>query len=105
MSIKQIYEGWRNNLFPPEKMKDVINSTSNERMKICNDCPHYSSNAKKDGYKTLRPDEHCIDCGCTLAAKTKCLSCECPIGKWKALMTEKQEDEIEKSWITTKENK
>ena len=33
-------------------------------------------------------------CGCTLSAKTRCLSCECPVKKWEALMTDDQYDEI-----------
>jgi len=58
-------------------------------MTICNDCPNHSKNKK-----TVRPDEHCLACGCTLSAKTRCLSCECPIKKWGALMTDDQYDEI-----------
>lgn len=42
----------------------------------------------------LRPDEYCILCGCTLTAKTKCLSCCCDVHKWEAVVTEQQEEEM-----------
>lgn len=93
MNLLQIYEGWRNNLFPPEKLKDVIAKVGEERLAICKECPEHSSNKKE--YETYRMDEHCTNCGCTLSAKTKCLSCSCPLSKWKEVMTEKQEQEIQ----------
>ena len=62
-------------------------------MEICNNCPHHS----KHHNTPLRPDAHCTHCGCTLSAKTKCLSCACPIGKWEALLTEQQEEEIKQN--------
>lgn len=89
----EIYEGWKNNLFPPEKLKDVISQVSKERLDICNKCPEHSSNKKN--YKTIRIDSHCALCGCTLSAKTKSFSSECPLGKWKAVMTEDEQKEIE----------
>ncbi len=89
----EIYEGWKNNLFPPEKLKDVISQVSKERLDICNKCPEHSSN--KENYKTIRIDSHCVLCGCTLSAKTKSFSSECPLGKWKAVMTEDEQKEIE----------
>jgi hypothetical protein len=80
MSLGQIYEGWKNHLLPEEKKKDYIEHVSQERLAICNVCEEHSSN-KKD-YKSLRIDDHCTECGCTLSAKTKCLTCECPLKKW-----------------------
>lgn len=82
MSIGQIYEGWKNHLLPEERQKAYIEEVSLERLAICNECEEHSSN-KKD-YKTMRPDAHCTNCGCTLSAKTKCLTCECPLKKWVA---------------------
>lgn len=62
-------------------------------MEICRNCEFDSKNIPN--YKNLtRPDEHCIKCGCTLAAKTKCMSCACPINKWTALVSAKEESEI-----------
>ena len=91
MKIKweQIYEGWRNKLFPPELLKDMIDDVSAQRLAICEECGYHSKH-----HKTLRPDAHCTECGCTLSAKTKCLSCDCPLSKWNHVLTDKQEREI-----------
>lgn len=80
MSLNQIYEGWKNHLLPEENKEAFINSVSIHRMAICRICEEHSYNKKN--YKTIRIDEHCTNCGCTLAAKTKCLSCKCPLDKW-----------------------
>lgn len=70
-------------------------------MEICRGCKYFSENRKKEGYKTKRPDEHCTDCGCTLSAKTACLSCECPLEgkekKWQAVTTQEEYDGIKQS--------
>ena len=78
---------------PPKELKNVIKKTSEERLAICNACDYHSNNRKN--YKTIRPDEHCTKCGCTLSAKTKCLSCSCPLDKWVALVTPDQEEEMQ----------
>ena len=90
MSLGQIIEGWKNHLLPEEKQKAFIEHVSNERLAICNACEEHSSN-KKD-YKTMRIDAHCAECGCTLSAKTKCLTCECPFKKWVAQEMPKEND-------------
>jgi hypothetical protein len=79
MSINQIFEGWKNHLLPEERKKAFIEHISNERLNICNQCEFHSKN-----HSSARPDAHCTNCGCTLAAKTKCLTCDCPIQKWAA---------------------
>lgn len=77
MKIAQVIEGWKNHLLPEERKKAFIEHVSLSRMAICNECEHVSTK-----HKTIRPDVHCIECGCTLSAKTKCLTCECPLKKW-----------------------
>jgi len=42
----------------------------------------------------VRPDAHCTNCGCTLSAKTKCLSCSCPLNKWEAVLTDDEEEQF-----------
>ena len=91
IKIKEIYEGWRNNLFPPEAMKEQIAQVSAERIAICEVCQQHSKN-----HKRVRPDAHCISCGCTLSAKSKCLTCCCPINKWTAVLSEEQEQKYKK---------
>ena len=93
MNFSQIYEGWKNKLIPEKEMVNIIQSTSEQRMAVCNACEFHSDN--RIGYKSLRPDAHCTDCGCTLSAKVACLSCGCPLDKWKALVTAEQEKEID----------
>jgi hypothetical protein len=90
LNISQIYEGWKNNLLPASDMKEEIELVSAERMAICEACDNHSNN-----HQTKRPDAHCVSCGCTLSAKTKCLSCECPIFKWVAVLSDEQQDVIE----------
>lgn len=43
-----------------------------------------------------RPDAHCINCGCNIATKTRCLSCRCPIGSWMEVVSDEEKHEIEK---------
>jgi hypothetical protein len=95
MSLSKIYEGWKNKLFPASHMKQLIEDTSKERMSHCNKCL-FNSDIRKEklGYKSVRPDVHCVNCGCTLSAKTRCLSCSCPENLWEALVTRAEEDEI-----------
>ena len=88
--VQQIYEGWKNKLLPESALKEHIELISKERSAICNMCPNHSKNKK-----TLRPDEHCLACGCTLSAKVACLSCSCPIGKWKEAVTDDNNPSID----------
>ena len=81
MSLSQIYEGWKNHLLPEERSKAFIEHVAQERNDICIQCDEHSYNQPR----SMRPDAHCTNCGCTLAAKTKCLSCECPLKKWVAV--------------------
>lgn len=90
INFSQIFEGWRNNLIPPSQLKELIRQTSEQRLKICDGCPHHSKN-----HKTRRPDAHCVYCGCTLSAKTKCLSCKCPIDKWLEVASQEDNDKIQ----------
>lgn len=88
INIEQIIEGWSNEWFPKKKRKSLIVAVSKERMVICNECPHNSK-----FHKTWRRDIHCTVCLCTLRAKTKCLSCECPLSPpmWGSVLTEEEE--------------
>jgi hypothetical protein len=49
----------------------VSKDTSDSRYSICQSCPELISLTKQ-----------CKKCGCFMAAKTKLLNAECPIGKW-----------------------
>lgn len=92
MDIAKIYEGWRNKLIPPKDLKELIQKVAQERMIICNKCEHHSKH-----HNSFRPDNHCVICGCTLSAKTACLSCSCPIYRWREVMNSEQEEEIKQA--------
>lgn len=92
INFGQIYEGWRNKLVPPANMKVMIHDVSEERLSICSKCPLHS----KFHSTPLRPDNHCTDCGCNLEAKTACLSCDCPQGKWLAVVNQDEEEQLKK---------
>lgn len=90
----QVYEGWRNKLIPPSNLRELIEKTAEERIEICRTCKWNSSNL--ENYKTIRMDEHCTKCGCTLSAKARCLSCRCPLRppKWDVVLSREKEEEI-----------
>jgi hypothetical protein len=94
INFSQIYEGWKNNLFPAKDMKEYIKLVGNERMAICEECEFISTK-----HETVRPDVHCTNCGCTLAAKTKCLSCACPLNKWVAVVATQEEEQALKKEV------
>lgn len=88
----QILEGVKNSIFKREDVEAI----ATERMEICRAC---------DLYDRIGPGcvvigtEPCCDqtkggCGCSLGLKTRSLSSECPLGKWKAEMTQEEEDSL-----------
>ena len=91
-SLVDIYEGWRNHLLPPSSLKDEIKRIHTLRINICEQCPSHSKH-----HQTIRPDEHCTICGCTLVAKTKCLSCKCPIDKWMDVVDDETAETIKQA--------
>lgn len=93
MSLSQIFEGWKNHLSPDVYLVEQINTVSIARMNICKQCPYFSKN--NPNANPFRFDEHCTDCGCTLSAKTKCLSCSCPKEKWLSVISPEEEKTIE----------
>jgi hypothetical protein len=92
INFKQVYEGWKNLLIPSSEMKETIAQVSLDRLSICNDCPKHSKN-----HKTNRPDDHCTECGCMLAAKVACLSCMCPLRYWVPVVNTIEEEDKLKS--------
>ena len=88
INLAHIYEGWRNNLIPPKELRETIESVSKERLAICDVCVFHSKNGT-----SMRPDAYCLDCGCNLDAKSKCLSCSCPKNKWVAVINNYDEEQ------------
>lgn len=85
---KEIYEGLKNSVIRDNFVEDV----AAKRMIICKECPEIDSTGSKCEVSGTQPC--CSECGCSLTFKTRALSTECPLGEWKALMTEKQEDKL-----------
>lgn len=78
-------------------MKEAIARVSEQRLNVCSGCNFQSENRKRsEGYKSVRPDVHCTKCGCMLSAKTKCLSCSCPLGFWREVANDDEEEDIKK---------
>lgn len=77
---KEIFEGWKNLVFKKEHVERIAKA----RLNICNTCEWHS----KHHNKPHRPDEHCVHCGCTIAAKVRSMKSECPIAKWPAIQDE-----------------
>ena len=82
----QIYEGIKNSIIRDETVEEIARL----RYDICDECP---SKGTKCAIKATAPC--CNECGCSLLFKKKSLSSECPLGKWKAIITEEEEDKLD----------
>ena len=63
-----------------------------ERLAICNKCPKQDNDGKHCYAPGTQPC--CQLCGCSLQLLLRSLSSECEDEKWKAVLTEEQEDEL-----------
>lgn len=87
IDFKGLMEGVKNSVFINQEVEKV----AAERIAICRACPLNSKNVKNIG----RLDEYCTDCGCNLHFKTRCLSCSCPKDKWVAILSDKEDEELQ----------
>lgn len=85
-----IIEGIRNSIFSRQDVEIIASA----RMNVCDTCPHFDDK----GVSCLVPGTQpcCSKCGCKLSWKTRSLSSECPISKWRAVVTPQEEDLINK---------
>ncbi len=83
---KEILEGIKNSVLKNEFVEKIAFL----RNDICNQC---SSKGKKCAVKGTAPC--CNECGCSLTFKTRSLSSECPLGKWKSIVTEEEEEKLD----------
>lgn len=92
----KILEGIKNNIFKKEHIVQI----ADERKVLCEACEHYDVEGSKCA-SHLAPKPCCGHCGCSIKLKTFSMSSECPVGKWKAVMNEEEEKELEeKTGIT-----
>jgi len=83
-----ILEGIQNTVFKTE----FVEAVSEERMSICNTCPHIGTNCIAPG-----TDPCCGKCGCSLAFKTRALSAGCgdeENPRWHPVITSDEEDNL-----------
>jgi len=86
---KGILEGVKNSIIRDELVEDIARM----RYDICDECEHIDNKGKECAVKGTQPC--CAECGCSLQFKTRSLSSECPLGKWQAIATEEEEDELD----------
>jgi len=84
----EILEGIKNNVFK----KEHVEEEAKLRWDICVKCNSLDSVGDKCAVPGTKPC--CGECGCSLGLKLRSLSSECPIGKWDAVMSEKEEDAL-----------
>lgn len=94
---KEVIAGWKNvlkeelGLLAEEELEEVL-----RRRLICASCPFMSANAKLNGYKTARVEDHCILCACPIKAKTANMNSICGIDLHNK--THPNEDQLEVKW-------
>ncbi len=90
----QIIEGITNSIFKREDVEAV----AEYRMFICKNCKLYDEEGKGCMIPGTQPccNENLGGCGCSLSLKTRALSSECPLKKWKAELSEEEEDLLNK---------
>lgn len=91
-SKEQILEGITNSIFKKEDVEQI----AQERMKICFFCDLYTETDKGCMVPGTAPccNQDKGGCGCSLGFKTRSLSSECPMGHWKAELTQEEEDKL-----------
>jgi hypothetical protein len=91
----QIFEGIKNSVFK----KEDVEAVAKHRMSICKKCKLYDETGEGCMVPGTQPccNEKKGGCGCSLSLKTRALSSDCPLNKWKAEMTEEEED-----WLNEK---
>ena len=89
--VNEIYSGWKNHLFPSEKLKDIIKEVSEERLAICTPCEFNSTPGK------IKMFSKCNSCGCPLQQKSKSLQSKCPVDKWGPVATQEMDYEIKQA--------
>jgi hypothetical protein len=82
----KIMEGIKNSIIRDEFVEDIASL----RYEHCLDCPSKGEECAVPGTAPC-----CNECGCSLGFKTRSLSSSCPLGKWEALVTEDEEDELD----------
>ena len=81
-----------NSIFKREDVEEI----AEQRKVICYSCQLYTVDEAGCMVAGTTPccDERKGGCGCSLKFKIRSLSSECPLGKWKAELTQEEEDKL-----------
>lgn len=90
-NASKILEGIRNKTFK----KEHVEAEAAARYAICKKCPFLDTQGSECMVPGTQPC--CGSCGCSLSLKTRSLSSECPQGKWRAILTDEQEQMLNES--------
>lgn len=90
----EIAEGIANSIFK----KEHVEAVAEYRMFVCKNCKLFDVTGEGCVMPGTQPccNEKKGGCGCSLSLKTRSLSSECPLKKWKAEMTEEEEEMLNK---------
>ena len=88
---KQILEGIKNKVFK----KEHVESEAKLRWQICIKCESLDVSGDKCTVPGTQPC--CGECGCSLGFKLRSLSSACPSDKWKAIMSEEEENYLKET--------
>ena len=84
----KILEGIKNSIF----INDHVEEIADKRNAICQVCPDIDTTGHKCYVPGTQPC--CGVCGCSLKLLQRSLSSECENGKWKAVLSEEEADEL-----------
>ena len=89
---KQIIEGITNSVFTKQTIEDVAQT----RLSICRECECYDIQGMGCAVSGTQPccNQLLGGCGCSLYFKVRSLSSDCPKLKWRAVMSQDEEDKL-----------
>jgi hypothetical protein len=87
----KILEGLKNKIFKDEHVEEIFQ----ERRDICKECPNLNLAGDKCAVPGTAPC--CGVCGCSLDLLLRSLSSECEDGRWDAILSEDEENELHKT--------
>lgn len=91
-SKEQILEGITNSIFKREDIEEIAKN----RIDICTFCDLYTETNIGCMVPGTAPccNKELGGCGCSLSLKIRSLSSNCPMGYWKAELTQEEEDKL-----------
>ena len=83
-----ILEGIKNNVFKQDHVEQIYNY----RFDICKSCDSMDTTGEHCAIPKTQPC--CAECGCSFSIKLRSLSAECDLKKWRAELSEQEEDAL-----------